>query len=775
MIFQKQFVTLFGLFILLFIPIVQPLSANTSYTSDSTKINNFSSSHQISITDSIVNFGKMLLNTPYRFGSPGADSFDCSGFTSYVYRNFGYNLEHSSAVQAQQFDTVHRSELKPGDLVFFSGRSRSKRVGHVGIVTKPKENGQFEFIHAAVGGGVRISDSEEGYYKKRFIKANRVVGGNPLLGVVPCANESSKINTQPEITAPMTMPVTKVRKTSPAKYHKVRSGETLASIANKYGLSMAEIKHLNGIKGNKIRKKQRLKVQEEETYTVVEPLQVAVNKTKVVSKKSVAEKNEEVRNETASAITSHTVKKGETLFSISKLYNIPVDELKRINNLEKGRIIPGQELKLSESTESTGNLATSKPGVQQKSTTHKVTSGESLFSISKKYKVTTQELKEMNNLTGNNIKPGQEIIINQSTETAKADLKINTALKEKEPASDKEVISSKNETYKVKKGDNLNSIAEKHNMSVNELKEINNLTGNKINLGQKLIINSGTETAKTNLKTNTALKEKEPASNKEVTSSKNETYKVKKGDNLNSIAEKHNMSVNELKEINNLTGNKINLGQKLIINSGTETAKTNLKTNTALKEKEPASNKEVTNSKNETYKVKKGDNLNSIAEKHNMSVNELKEINNLTGNKIKFGQELKISQNTETGSSKDEVTKSGLTAKSATHKVIKGESLSGIAKEYNMTVDELKELNNMTDNKINFGQELKVNHSDSEKKSTTSKAESKSKLIHHKVESGESFYSIAHKYGCTMDELREWNNKSGDKLKIGDEVVVYKK
>ncbi len=137
---------------------------------------NYLSPTKVPLGDSIINFGKLFLNTPYRFGSPGTSSFDCSGFTSYVYRNFGFSLKRSSAEQAEQFDTVQPEELKTGDLVYFSGRSRSKRVGHVGIVVSKNDNGTFDFIHAAVHKGVTISNSDEAYYSRRFVKANRCSG-----------------------------------------------------------------------------------------------------------------------------------------------------------------------------------------------------------------------------------------------------------------------------------------------------------------------------------------------------------------------------------------------------------------------------------------------------------------------------------------------------------------------------------------------------------------------------------------------------------------------
>ena len=160
MVFQKHIFILFCIvFSIAFSNAQMQSDQNLNAPSDSINTN-YLAPRQIAITDSIVNYGKMFLNAPYHYGSPGSNSFDCSGFTSFVYRNFGYNLHRSSREQAEQFDTVKRDQLKTGDLVYFAGRRRSNRVGHVGIVIDAKETGEFNFIHAAVHSGVTISSSQ---------------------------------------------------------------------------------------------------------------------------------------------------------------------------------------------------------------------------------------------------------------------------------------------------------------------------------------------------------------------------------------------------------------------------------------------------------------------------------------------------------------------------------------------------------------------------------------------------------------------------------------
>lgn len=110
----------------------------------------------------------------YVLGSKGPNTFDCSGFAGYVYKQFGMTLGASSRDQYKIGKNVERKDLRKGDLVFFTSRSSGKNVGHVGIVWEVnKETGDFKFIHASIR-GVVISDFA-GYYVKRYVGARRVI------------------------------------------------------------------------------------------------------------------------------------------------------------------------------------------------------------------------------------------------------------------------------------------------------------------------------------------------------------------------------------------------------------------------------------------------------------------------------------------------------------------------------------------------------------------------------------------------------------------------
>ena len=201
--------------------------------------------------------------------------------------------------------------------------------------------------------------------------------------------------------------------------------------------------------------------------------------------------------------------------------------------------------------------------------------------------------------------------------------------------------------YIVKKGDTLWSIANKYNISVNDLKELNSLTNNSLSIGQKLLIY------------------KELYTNDNI-DNETYTYIVKSGDTLYSISKKFNINVDTLKKINNLTSNTLSIGQILLINPNEYN---------------------IENTEN-YYTVQAGDTLYKIANKYGITVNELKKLNNLNNDVLGINQILKVP------------------FVNNKYIVKKGDTLWSIANKNNISIDKLKELNNLSNNVISIGQEL---------------------------------------------------------------------
>ncbi len=122
--------------------------------------------------EQIVEYAKRYLGCKYVYGASGPNSFDCSGFTMYVLKNFGVTLSHSATAQSKVGTHVAKEELKLGDLVFFTDYETGNGIGHCGIYI-----GDGNFIHASSGTGycVKISTLTSGSYLKRYETARRIV------------------------------------------------------------------------------------------------------------------------------------------------------------------------------------------------------------------------------------------------------------------------------------------------------------------------------------------------------------------------------------------------------------------------------------------------------------------------------------------------------------------------------------------------------------------------------------------------------------------------
>lgn len=201
----------------------------------------------------------------------------------------------------------------------------------------------------------------------------------------------------------------------------VKSGDSLWAIAKRYGITVDELKRANNLTSNTLSIGQKLTIPSKETVTPSQDY------------------------------TLYTVKSGDNLYSIARRYGLTMNELIEYNNLGTTLLSIGQVLKIP-----------TKQTITPSETTYIVKSGDSLYSIARKYNTTVNDLMKYNNLTSNLLSIGQTLKI---------------------PTSESTITS-----YTVKSGDTLYSIARKSNTTVDEIKRKNNLTSNTLSIGQTLII-----------------------------------------------------------------------------------------------------------------------------------------------------------------------------------------------------------------------------------------------------------------------------------------------
>jgi LysM repeat protein len=177
----------------------------------------------------------------------------------------------------------------------------------------------------------------------------------------------------------------------------------------------------------------------------------------------------------------------------------------------------------------------------------------------------------------------------------------------------------------VKSGDFLSTIASRHGITLTQLRNWNNISGDLIFPGQKLVVKQGSSSSSTTPSTPST-----PTNTNNNTSS--QTYTVKSGDFLSTIASRHGITLTQLRNWNNISGDLIFPGQKLVVKQGTSTPST-----------PQASNSTSTNSNsNGRYSVKSGDSLWSLAESNGTTINQLKSWNNLKSDTIYVGQNLRV-------------------------------------------------------------------------------------------------------------------------------------
>ncbi|MGE7714365.1 LysM peptidoglycan-binding domain-containing protein [Priestia megaterium] len=184
----------------------------------------------------------------------------------------------------------------------------------------------------------------------------------------------------------------------------------------------------------------------------------------------------------ASADTdTHKVKAGETLFSISQQHNVTVEDLKKWNGLSSTLIYANQTLQIGST--STDSSSSSTPTTTSSNHTYTVKSGDTLYRIAKNNGTSVQQLKEWNNLSSHLIYVNQVLKISGTGTVSSSP---SAPVQEKTNETQASPAPSNSKSYKVQPGDTMWSIAQRHGISISQLKQWNNLSSNTIYINQVL-------------------------------------------------------------------------------------------------------------------------------------------------------------------------------------------------------------------------------------------------------------------------------------------------
>ena len=255
-------------------------------------------------------------------------------------------------------------------------------------------------------------------------------------------------------------------------------------------------------------------------------------------------------------------------------------------------------------------------------------------------------------------------------------------------------------------------------------------------------------------------------------------YRVKRGDNLSTIAKKYDVAVEDLKKWNNIRGNEVVYGKNLKIN-GTEAEQKSTAVAKVEVDKKGIQKDSVAATTASFYVVQKGDNLSNIAKKFNITVADIQEWNKLANNNVQLGVSLQVVKN---ATNKEEVAVAP-ERKDIQYVVQKGDNLGNIAKKFGASLDDLKQWNNLVANSIALGSTLIVAKNEIAivtNKATVASFKKKDdfttpakKEAEYYVKKGDSLYSISKKYpGVTISDLKKWNNIKDEELKPGMKLKI---
>lgn len=333
--------------------------------------------------------------------------------------------------------------------------------------------------------------------KVNGIPAGRRVLPNSTLLVLAGADEQVDISAEEADARLRLSPLTTWRRVT----YRVRSGDTLTSIARRWHITTKSIVTANRLRSDRLRAGQRLVLTVPNVQRASIP---AASSSGSASGRHVI----------------HTVRSGDTLDAIARRYGVTVANLRMTNRLEGNIIRAGQRLRIP-----------SDAAKESDTVIYTVKSGDTLSTVAERYNVSVTKLKRANRLTSNMLRVGDRLEI-PSADRVERNLK---------PAPETRV-------HVVRSGDTLSEIGERYGVSVSKLRSANGLRGNSLRIGQRLVIPA------------TASKVNKAQTVRQAT-----TYRVRSGDTLIAIARRHHTTVSALQRANGLKGSALRVGQELRI------------------------------------------------------------------------------------------------------------------------------------------------------------------------------------------------------------------
>ena len=318
--------------------------------------------------------------------------------------------------------------------------------------------------------------------------------------------------------------------------------------------------------------------------------------------------------------------------------------------------------------------------------------------------------------------------------------------------------------HTVRSGESLSVLARRYSVTSNELKSFNHLKSNSLRIGQVLSIPPNYQVA-ANVQTS--------QQNAVPVRRKAQTHVVKRGESLSVIAAKYQQSTKTLAEYNQLRSTTLAVGQKINIPGDVQTS---VASTTIVNASKPMTQRVL--QKEQLHQVKRGESLSVIASQYDKSIAQLMSYNKLQRSSLQVGQKIKIpGVYIEVAATATPSVQAPIVNTPEIHKVQRGESLSVIASQYNKSIAEIKDYNDLKTTTLFVGQQLKLSKQQKPVLAVAERKQSqqKNKVIKaqtHKVKRGESLSAIAQKYASTTAQLKQYNNLKSTSLLIGQKIKI---
>ena len=315
---------------------------------------------------------------------------------------------------------------------------------------------------------------------------------------------------------------------APTGRYTVRRGDTLSGIGARFGASVTQLRSWNGVRGSTIHIGQALKVPGPAPDPTPRPTAAAARVP--------------VRPAPAPGPNHYRIRSGDTLSTIATRFGVSVSDLRSWNRLRSSRITAGKFLIVRPPSDASTSASSANVGPPARNARpvappargnatarYIVRRGDTLGGIAEDYNVTAAKLRAWNNIRGSRIHPGQELVVKEQPGSGSA------------PPGAAQPVRSGAGAHRVGRGDTLDAIAKRYAVTVNDLMRWNNLRSSRIYPGQQLAVRNG------------------------ASSGQQQSYRIRSGDTLASIAKRFNVTVQELKQWNRLRSSQIRAGETLVI------------------------------------------------------------------------------------------------------------------------------------------------------------------------------------------------------------------